>query len=229
MFLSKCGYFERNTMAINTVVMSTDSYATRRDSPCRPVDELEIASYGRNMAMGQPQSRRGASLGALLVAFLVTFVISSSLTSFASSSATHSTGPQTDNEWPYYCLINTDAVSHFHDAYNQFYSQTLARSYNNCGANVHPAEIRTQTVGWKGNSICFASPQTEFISSNPLSLPHSVTVVRRYGYLIGPGPSLPCGNGTYTAAGNHEGWWWPGGITKFQHFSTPLYLHNHSI
>ncbi|MGB7880021.1 MAG: hypothetical protein WBL31_14760, partial [Ilumatobacteraceae bacterium] len=33
MFLSKCGYFENRTMAINTVVMSTNSYTTRRDSP----------------------------------------------------------------------------------------------------------------------------------------------------------------------------------------------------
>jgi hypothetical protein len=32
-FLSKCGYFENRTMAINTVVMSTNSYTTWRDSP----------------------------------------------------------------------------------------------------------------------------------------------------------------------------------------------------
>ena len=30
---SKCGYFENRTMAINTVVMTTNSYTTRRDSP----------------------------------------------------------------------------------------------------------------------------------------------------------------------------------------------------
>ena len=33
MFLPKCGLFENRTMAINTVVMTTNSYTTRRDSP----------------------------------------------------------------------------------------------------------------------------------------------------------------------------------------------------
>ncbi|MGK2886585.1 MAG: hypothetical protein ACSLE8_17730 [Rhodococcus sp. (in: high G+C Gram-positive bacteria)] len=176
-----------------------------------------------------PRQRSATRLGALFLVFTAAFLVSSSLTSLASPSATRSTGPLTQNEWPYYCLINTDAVTHAHDNVNQFVSQTVARTYNNCGSNVHPALIRTQSVGWKGNSICFASPQTGFIASNPLSLPLAVTVILNYGDLIGPAPNLPCGDGTYTAAGNHEGQWWPGGITLFQNFSPSLYLHNHFV